>query len=116
MTLKLRTIGADGIVSVASQGAIADQNLLTDNNPFEQLLGSNWAGLRISLDLSDTPHINSVGLAWLIESQRRFKQAGGRFVVHSVQPTVRQAMDLLKLDQVIPLAANEAAAREALKS
>jgi anti-anti-sigma factor len=66
------------------------------------------------LNLDRTDYIDSSAIGWLIGSQRAFKEGGGQMVIHSIQPGVRQILDLLKISKVMPMAADEAEARKIL--
>jgi anti-anti-sigma factor len=116
MKLKLVSIEKDGIVRVAADGNIttADFHGNTNQNPLESVLGATWFTTRVLLDLSQTDYIDSSAIGWLIGSQKAFKQGGGAMVVHSVQPSVKQILDLLKIERVVPICADEPQARATL--
>ncbi|HXE54777.1 MAG TPA: STAS domain-containing protein [Tepidisphaeraceae bacterium] len=111
--LSLVSVEKDGCIRVASQGDItASEAPLGGKNPFESLLGDNWAGNRVVLDLSRTDFLDSMAIAWLIASAKQFRAVGGSFAVHSICPRARQMLDLLKIGRVVPIVPDEAAARK----
>ena len=115
MKLKLVSIEKDGIVRVAADGNITTADFHGNaDNPLQQVLGANWFTTRCLLDLGQTDYIDSSAIGWLIGSQKAFKQGGGALVVHSVQPSVKQILDLLKIERVVPICADEAQARATL--
>jgi anti-anti-sigma factor len=108
MKLSLISIERDGYVRVATDGPMSAGDFIPERkNPFELLLGDNWATHRVLLNLDLTTFIDSSAIGWLIGCQRDFKKAGGSLVVHSVRPAVRQILDLLKIGRIVPLADNE---------
>jgi anti-anti-sigma factor len=113
MAIQMVSIDRDGVVRLASQGDIEIQDVQNlEDNPFKRLLGDKWATYRVMLDLGLTRTITSAGIGWLIASQKHFKGAGGQFVVHSVQPNVKQVLDLLKVHKAVSIAPDESAGRK----
>ena len=108
MKLSLISIERDGYVRVATDGPMSAGDFVPEHkNPFELLLGDNWATHRVLLNLDQTTFIDSSAIGWLIGCQKDFKNAGGSLVVHSIRPAVRQILDLLKIGRIVPLADNE---------
>jgi anti-anti-sigma factor len=112
MKLSMVSIERDGSIRVQTDGNITASDMdLTGPNPFEKLLGVNWAANRVIVDFSKTEYIDSSAIGWLISTNRTFKEKGGMLVVHSIQPQVRQILDVLKIGKVVPLVEDETAAR-----
>jgi anti-anti-sigma factor len=111
--LTLVSIDRDGCVRLASNGSIAACAAhFLDKNPLETLLGVTWFSNRVMIDFSRTDFIDSAAIGWLIGSAREFRLRGGRMAIHSVTPRVRQMLNLLKIGQLVPLLADEDAARQ----
>jgi anti-anti-sigma factor len=112
MAFNLLSIERDGLVRVGADGNITWREVKTDaGNPLAKLLGANWAQMRLLVDMSGVAYIDSAAVGWLLESQKSFKDAGGRLVLYGVQPQVRQVFDLLRVARVIAVAQDEAEAR-----
>ncbi len=112
MKLSLVSIEKEGFIRVATDGNITSTDFLADGkNPLEQIMGQTWSGNKVLLDMDKTNYIDSTAIGWLISCHKEFKNKGGVFVVHSVQPAVKQVLDLLKIGKVVPIMDNEAAAR-----
>ena len=112
MKLSLVSIEKEGFIRVATEGNITGTDFQVDNkNPLEQILGATWSSNRVLLNMERTQYIDSTAIGWLISCHKEFKANGGAFVVHSVQPQVRQVLDLLKIGKVVPILENETAAR-----
>lgn len=115
MKLTLISKEPSGIVRVLSEGNILSGDLpSTGVNPLEAVVGPDWAQLRICLDMSKTDHIDSSAIGWLISTLRQCRSNGGAFVTHSLQPGVRQVLDLVKIGKVVPLLESEPQAMAAL--
>ena len=113
MKLSLVSIEKSGYVRLATDGEITSQDFPDPGkNPLENLLGANWASNNLMLSLEKTGFIDSTAIGWLIDTQRKSKSAGGKFVVHSAPRRVREVFQLLKMDLVLNLKDNEEAARK----
>jgi anti-anti-sigma factor len=113
MKLTLVSIDKAGYVKLAVEGEITSRDFLElgGKNPLENIL-AEWASNSIILSLERTTFIDSSGIGWLIDSQRKSKAAGGKLVLYSAPPRVRDVFDLLKMRVVLNLKDDEAAARE----
>ena len=112
MKLSLVSIEKEGLIRVATDGNITSTDFQADaKNPLAQIMGQTWSTNKLLLDMDKTAYIDSTAIGWLISCHKEFKNHGGVFVVHSVQPAVKQVLDLLKIGKVVPIVDNEAAAR-----
>jgi anti-anti-sigma factor len=115
--LHLVAIEPDGLVHAAADAGLTGPDAHVDStNAFESLLGANWPASRVMLDFSPCTMIDSATIGWLVTSNRQFKNAGGKLVLYSLSPRVRQVLELLKLERLLHLAANEPAARAMFRS
>ncbi len=115
MKLSLVSIEKEGFVRVAVEGnLVASEIDAVGNNPLAGLMGATWFNNRVVLDMKNCDYIDSSAIGWFMASQKACKQAGGKLVLHSVQPAVQQIFDLLKIGKIITIAADESAARELL--
>ena len=114
MKLSLVSIEKAGYVKLATEGDITSTDFLEahDKNPLEAVLGASWASNNILLNLSRTAFIDSSAIGWLLESNRKMQQSGGKLVPHSTQPRVGELFDLLKLRMVLSLKDDEKSAQE----
>ena len=113
--LSLIAIEKDGSVRVCTNGDLtaADFHPL-GKNPLEAILGAKWSEARVLLDLSKTHFIDSAAIGWLISSHREFRSKGGMLAIHSIEPRVKRVLQILKVEQIFPLHADETAARSTL--
>jgi len=112
MKLNLLSFEKEGYIKLAAEGNITTADFSSDGkNPLEGVLGANWSKHRVLLDLKHTTYVDSSAVGWLINCHKGFKSGGGMMVVHSIPTKVEQVFSLLKIGKVLPLAADEAAAR-----
>lgn len=115
MNIRLLSIEREGVIRLATSGTITAHNFdPSGRNPLERILGQTWSTMRVAVDMSQTSYVDSSAVGWLIATAKAFKTGGGRVVLYDVPPGVRQMLDLLKVDRLVPLADTVAGAREAL--
>ena len=111
MELKLTTEGDPLCVQVC--GRITASAVQPD--PLAALLGHDVFSRRVLLDLVQSDYLDSSGVGWLLGCQKKFRDAGGRFVIHSVTPMVMQVFRLMRLSKVLEILPDATAAHEALR-
>src|SRR5262249_38521624 len=102
-----RVESADDITIVDFQGK---------GDPLEQLLGPGAYRGKVLLSLARSCYVDSAGVGWLIMCHKRFTEAGGRLVIHSIPPMVCHGFRLLELETVLNLASDEATAFQQVQS
>jgi anti-sigma B factor antagonist len=115
--LNIVAIEPDGLVQAAADGNLTGSDARADSTHlFESLLGAKWRSSRVMVDFSRCGMIDSAAIGTLVESSKHFKNAGGILVLYSLGPRVRQVLELLKLERLFNVAANEAAARAIIRA
>jgi anti-anti-sigma factor len=110
--MQLTVARDDGdIVCVRNSGSIREEDVQVAMHPLEALLGPQVYGRKVLLNLEETNYIDSSGVGWLIGCHKRFSQAGGKFVLYSVPPSVGQILRVLRIDSLLTVAGKEAEAR-----
>jgi len=94
---------SDGIRHVAMTGRITYGTLDLQHDPLAQY-DANIYARKVYFDLSGVDYVDSSGVSWLLTCNRRFREAGGHLVVHSLHPLVSQLLRMLKLEKVLHLA------------
>ncbi len=100
----------EGITCVGIAGRITYSTLEPGQDP----LVAQWADIysrRLEFDLSETEYVDSTGVSWLLTCHKKCREAGGKLVLHSMHPMVKQVLQVLRLDQVMHLADNAEKAR-----
>lgn len=101
---------SNGTARVNCEGEITLADFQGATNPFLESLGPNAFSKAVLVNMEDSIVIDSAGIGWLIMSQQRFQNAGGKLALHSIPPLVDHVLSLLKMPKVLHLAADETAA------
>jgi len=109
MDLKLLSDEGD-VLRVEIAGPIVRSDVPPDSEPLDILLGHDGYARRVLISLAGITLIDSICLAWLLVLHRRFREAGGTMVVHSIGPAVMEILALVRFEQVLYLAEDETAA------
>ena len=103
----------DGVTTVAIVGRITFATL----EPGQELLTAEVSDIhsrRVLFDLSGTDYIDSTGVSWLLTCHKKCREAGGKMIIHSLNPLVKQVLQVLRLDRVLHIAENAEKARAEL--
>src|ERR1035437_405179 len=115
-TLTLISQEEAGLALVVAEGeATAVEFPSANNMHFDNVFGPDWDTRLVLLDMDRVNYIDSSAIGWLLSAHKCFRVAGGKLVLNSLQPQVRQILELLRIDRVIPLAANLQSARAAMR-
>ncbi len=101
----------DQVLTVYAGERIAAAELHGGDDAISGQLGVSGFAQTVFLDLSRTMYLDSAGINWLLNSNRRFREAGGTLVLHSLTPMALQIIRLMRLDRVFQIADDAAAAR-----
>lgn len=113
--MHLKIISRDGdIVRVEASGQIVQGALADRPDPLADLLGAGAYTQRVLLSLAEATFIDSTGLGWLLRCNKDFREASGRLVIHSVPPIILDVIKVMRLEEVLTLAEDEASARAKL--
>jgi anti-anti-sigma factor len=86
MKLKLLPLGVDALFRFQAEGELDWLPHGGADDSLESLLGPHCYGHKILLNLEYVPFISSAGVCWLLQAQKRFREAGGKFVLYRVPP------------------------------
>lgn len=116
MPFKLSLLSEEsGVYHLAAEGEATVLDFSVNRpSPFEQILGPAWASRRVLLDMERLAYLDSSAIGWLITSQKAFRGAGGFLAMHSLQPQVRNLLNMLKLDRIVPMADHAEAGFDAI--
>ena len=107
--MRLEKVSDDG--SVICLRCVGPVQLEGQADPMEALLGKNGYARAVLLDLSAVDMIDSSGFSWLLTNHARFARSGGMLVPYAPLPRVAEAMRVLGLWRILPVAADDAEAR-----
>ena len=114
MDLRLLSDEKD-VLRVEIAGPIVRSDVPPESEPFESLLGPEGYARRVLISLAGITLIDSICLAWLLVLHKRFREAGGTMVVHSIRPPVIEILALVRFEQVLYVAEDETAALAVLQ-
>src|SRR5215469_15868804 len=97
----------DAVTHVACLDDVTLYDLRAGEDPLEQVLGKDCYGRKVVLSLQKSSFIDSAGIGWLVMCHKRFREAGGCLVLHSIPPMVDHVFRLLGLVDVLNMACDE---------
>jgi anti-anti-sigma factor len=111
--MELTALPSDGeLRRLRVAGDVVMHNLIPPApHPLSRVAGTDVYAGRVLLDLERITWLDTWGIGWLLSCHKRFLRGGGRLVLHSAPPAIEPALKLLRLDQVLHIATDEAAAR-----
>jgi anti-anti-sigma factor len=110
--MKLSLLSTENdITRIENEGDITQMDFRAGTDLLANLLGPDCYGRKVLLSLEKTPYIDSAGVGWMVMCHKRFKEEGGRLVIHSIPPMVNQILRLLRMPDILAMAGDEAAAQ-----
>lgn len=97
-------------LQVQLAGRVVLEDFAPENDPLEAVLGDRGYDRGVLVDLSQAEYIDSSGLAMLLGWHKRLSGAGGKLVLHSIPPQVMDTLKILRMELVLAMARDEAAA------
>jgi len=99
-----------GFVCLEASGDIRQEDVW-QRDPLEAMGGPEIFKKRVLLGLVETTSIDSSGIGWLLLSERRFREQGGRLVLHDLPVIVSQVIEFLHVHTRLEIAADRQAAQ-----
>jgi anti-anti-sigma factor len=114
--MELRVLSDDGdVLRLQLAGRIVQTEERLESDTMADVLGSGGYARNVVLGLEETEFIDSSGLSWLVVRHKRFCEAGGKLVLHSIPPSVSQILMMMRLELVLNLAEDESTALELIR-
>ena len=115
--MDVRMLADDGdVLRLEAVGGCMCNDLLPDLRHFDELLGPEGYARKVALSLDPIVLVDTFRMSWLLILQKRFREAGGKLVVHSVRPRVMEFLGVVRFECVLYLAEDEAAALALLRA
>jgi anti-anti-sigma factor len=109
--LEIKLITHEGtVVRLEAAGRLVHSTLAPCPDPIGRLLGGDAFTRTVLLSLEGVDFMDSSGIGWLLACRKRFREAGGSLVVHSVPTAVLDVIKVMRLGHVLRLADDESAA------
>lgn len=94
------------IAKVMITGCLTQPDIAPPSEPFRQVLGPEPYGKIVLLDMRDSNYLDSMCIGWLLSSHKKFRENGGKLILHSLQPLATNVISLLHLNGVFVIAAD----------
>lgn len=85
------------------EGRVSQRDVEVDD-PFVDAIGENAYSRQLVVDLSEVASLDSSGVNWLLVSQKRASESGGKLVLHSLSPIANNVLKVLNLHAVFKIA------------
>ncbi|MEM6506969.1 MAG: STAS domain-containing protein [Planctomycetota bacterium] len=115
MSLKVVSIEEDGVVSLDCADDMNALAMCEEFTELKDLVGDGWSGRKIALGFAEASYIDSAAIGWLLSLQKTMSEAGGRLVLHSMSPSVKRVITMMRLENVLTMADDLDHALSALK-
>lgn len=110
--MRLKLNSNDGVLACASvSGQVTQSAFAAEEEPLAQKFGNEIYSRRLMLGLAEAEYLDSRGVGWLLKCHRRFRQAGGMLIVHSIPPNILDVLQVLHMNEVLHLVSDEQSAR-----
>ena len=109
--LKLTVVSDEAdLLRVQCEGEISQVKFQLNDNPLESLVGPSVYSRKLLLNLDRVEFLDSSGISWLVVSHKNFQQHGGMLILHSIPPRIFQVLQFTRMDRLLRMADDEAAA------
>jgi anti-anti-sigma factor len=105
----------DTVTHVAVHGRLNGADIAPPADPIRHLLGPTAYQRNVVLHLADAEYIDSMAVAWLVSCNKKFRDGGGKLVLHSLHPSVMKILRLLKLDSILNIAPDAVSAHKVVR-
>ncbi len=109
MKLTIHSDNGD-VLHLRVAGRIAMATIGDQADVIPNVLDQRGYGRSVLLDLSEAEYIDSGGVSWLVITNKRFNEADGKLVIHSIPAVVLDIFKMMRLDRVFNLTDAEPAA------
>ncbi len=106
MELTIRSDDRD-VLLLEVRGPVTQNSLASPPEPLSTLCGGEVYGRKVVLGMEKTAFIDSSGLGWLLGCHKRFREAAGTLVIHSLPPMVLDVIRVMRVDQILKIAEDE---------
>lgn len=106
--MKLKIAATDnGVVRAKASGKITQADVSPFLEPLGEAIGDDAYERCVLLDMAEVNTLDSSGVSWLLVCQKRFREGGGKLVLHSLSDVAMNVLRVLNLQTVLKLASDE---------
>lgn len=106
MEIRIDNDRSDESCRISLSGTVSGPQGNTKAEPDHLVKVSN--GRPVLMSLADAEFVDSSGVGWLLQIDKRLQASGTRLHVHSIPPNIQQVFSMLKLNKVLTLCTDEA--------
>lgn len=114
MNLAILSEEAD-VVRVQVSGRIDQKEISPMTDPLGDVLGADAYSRIVLLDMSAVEMLDSSGVGWMLACNKKFREAGGRLVLHSLSLLARNVFKVLNMHLVLTMVADESDALRVIR-
>ncbi len=97
----------NNVVRLRLAGRVEQSEIVPENDPLVENLGDDAYTRSVLVDLSEVEMIDSSGVAWLLAMHKKFRESGGKLVLHSMSLVSRNVFKVLNMHLVFTIVADE---------
>ena len=109
-------LGQGDIVVLELHGRLSRDEWMDNRDPIAAACGDDVFSRKVMLSLANANYLDSTGVEWLLVSDQKFKDAGGKLVLHSASRTTYDFLKMMRMHLVLDLVPDEATARARLSN
>jgi len=102
----------DGFKFVEICGSVDQQQVSPFNDPLADALGDEIYKHYVLVDMTKATSLDSSGVGWFLGCHKRFRENGGKMVLHSLSTIVGNTLRVLNMHMVFKIAPTKTAAVE----
>ena len=98
---------------IALSGTVAET--IAEEDPLKSVKVNDIYARGVILNMHDVKMLNSHGVGWLLRTHKLCQETGGKLVLFSVPQLARNVLRMMRLDQLLHIAATDADAQQMLQ-
>ena len=103
--MKVNLVSTDqSPICVEVSGNITQRDVSPFSEPLGDVIGHDAYGKHVIIDMRAVEVLDSSGVNWLLSCHKRFKESGGKIVLHSVSPVALNVLKVLSMHLVLQIA------------
>jgi anti-anti-sigma factor len=115
MNLKIDS-SADDVCHMSLSGRVTQTEMFNHQDQLTQLLGQAHFNRTILLSFQEANFIDSSGIGWLLSTDKKIRDAGGKLVLHSLPEEIQGVVMMMRLNRVLNIAKDKQSAQAGIKA
>jgi anti-anti-sigma factor len=105
---------SDPVVRLELAGRLSRDGWTEGKDPLVTMCGDSIYSRPVLMSLEKANYLDSTGVEWLLHANRKFREAGGRLILHSPTAMTMQFLKMMRMHLVLEMADDEEQARARL--